>query len=147
MRSIELRAHVRGQSAADVYQVLRRLERYAEYAAAVRALTVVEATSERLVSAWDVNFHGGVLRWTEEDLLDPVNNVIRFRQLEGDAEHYAGEWGVRDEDGGCVVSFSAQFDLGLPSLDLTLGPIGEAALRDNARSIVTGLLGHGVEFE
>jgi hypothetical protein len=107
----------------------------------------VERTETRLVSAWDVDFHGGVLRWTEEDFLDPVNHVIRFRQIEGDAEHYAGEWGARDQDGGCAVWFSAEFDLGIPSLEMTLGPIGESVLRDNVRSIVTGLLGDCVEFE
>jgi ribosome-associated toxin RatA of RatAB toxin-antitoxin module len=147
MRSIEVRAHVRGRSAAEVYQALSELERYAECAEAVRALSVIERTDQRVVSSWDVDFHGGVLRWTEEAFLDPARHVIRFRQIEGDAEHYAGEWGARDEDGGCRLWFSAEFDLGIPSLDMTLGPIGEAALRQNVQSIVTGLLGGCVEFE
>ena len=147
MRRIEVRAHVRGRSASDVYHVLSDLERHAECAEAVRALSVIERTEVRLVSSWDVDFHGGVLRWTEEDLLDPASHVMRFRQIEGDAEHYAGEWGARDEDGGCVLWFSAEFDLGIPSLDMTLGPIGEAALRQNVRSIVTGRLGGCVEFD
>jgi ribosome-associated toxin RatA of RatAB toxin-antitoxin module len=132
MRRVEVRAHARGQSAADVYRMLSELERYPECSAAVRALTVVERTETRLVSAWDVDFHGGVLRWTEEDFLDPVNHVIRFRQIEGDAEHYAGEWGARDQDGGCAVWFSAEFDLGIPSLEMTLGPIGESVLRETS---------------
>ncbi|MEO7275593.1 MAG: SRPBCC family protein [Vicinamibacterales bacterium] len=147
MRTIEVRAHVRGRSAAEVYDALSDLERYAECATAVRALTVVERAERRLVSSWDVDFHGGVLRWTEEDFLDPDSHTIRFRQIEGDAEFYAGEWGARDEEGGAVVWFSAQFDLGIPSLDLMLGPIGEAALRENVRSIVVGMLGGCIEFE
>jgi ribosome-associated toxin RatA of RatAB toxin-antitoxin module len=147
MRRIDVRAHARGRSAEQVYTALSGLEHYPKCAEAVRALSVVERTDERLVSSWDVDFHGGVLRWTEEDLLDPVGHTIRFRQIEGDAEYYAGEWGTCDEDGGALVWFSAEFDLGIPSLDMTLGPIGEAALRRNVQSIVTGLLGSCVEFE
>jgi len=99
-----------------------------------------------MVSRWEVDFHGGVLRWTEEDLLFPEKCVIRFRQIEGDADHYEGEWGVRDEDDGCSLWFSAEFDLGIPSLDQTLGPIGERALRENARSIIFGLLADSGEI-
>jgi ribosome-associated toxin RatA of RatAB toxin-antitoxin module len=147
MRRIEVRAHARGQTAGDVYQRLVDFERYPEFATAVRSLSIVERSNGRLLSAWDVDFHGGLLRWTEEDLLDPVNHLIRFRLIEGDAEHYVGEWGALDEDGGCAVRFSAEFDLGIPSLDMILGPIGESALRDTVRSIIIGLLGDGVEFD
>jgi len=142
-----VRARVHGRSAADVYEALSDLERYAGCAKAVRALRIVERSADRMVSSWDVDFHGGVLRWTEEDFLDPVNHIMRFRQIEGDAEHYEGEWGARNEDGGAVVWFAAEFDLGIPSLEMTLGPIGEVALRENVKSIVTGLLGSDVEFE
>jgi hypothetical protein len=60
--------------------------------------------------------------------------VWRFRQLEGDAAHFAGEWGVRDEDYGCALWFSAEFKIGIPGLEAMFGPIAEKALRDSMRS-------------
>ena len=146
MRRIELRARVRGRPAAEVYEILCAMERYPSCASAVRSLSILESSSDRIVSRWDVDLHGGVLRWTEEDRLLPEKFVIQFRQIDGDADHYAGEWGVRDEDDGCSLWFSAEFDLGMPSLDLTLGPIVEMALRENVRSIVAGLLGDSTEI-
>jgi ribosome-associated toxin RatA of RatAB toxin-antitoxin module len=146
MRRIVLNARAQGRSAAEVYQILCAMERYPECASAVRSLTIIESSSHRIVSKWEVDFHGGVLRWTEEDRLVPETFGIHFRQIEGDADYYAGEWGVRDEEGGCSLQFSAEFDLGMPSLDLTLGPIAEMVLRDNARSIVVGLLGDSTEI-
>ena len=146
MRRIELHARARGRPAAEVYEILCALERYPSCSTAVRSLTILERSSDRIVSRWEVDFHGGVLRWTEEDRLLPEKFVIQFRQIEGDADYYAGEWGVRDEDDGCSLWFSAEFDLGMPSLDLTLGPIAEMAFRENARLIVVGLLGDSTEI-
>ena len=146
MRRIELRARVRGRSAAEVYEILCALERYPSCARSVRSLTILERDGDRIVSKWEVDFHAGALRWTQEDRLFRDTFVMQFRQIEGDADYFAGEWGVHNEDDGCSLSFSAEFDLGMPSLDLTLGPIGEMALRDNARSIIVGLLGDSTEI-
>ena len=146
MRRIELHARVRGRPAAEVYEILCALEHYQSCTSAVRSLTILESSSDRIVSKWEVNFHGGVLRWTEEDRLFPDKFVIQVRQIEGDADYYAGEWGVRDEDDGCSLWFSAEFDLGMPGFDLTIGPIAEMALRENARSIAVGLLGDSTEI-
>jgi ribosome-associated toxin RatA of RatAB toxin-antitoxin module len=146
MRRIEVHARARGRPAAEVYEILCALERYPECASAVRSLTILESGGDRIVSRWEVEFHGGVLQWTEEARLLREKFVIQFRQLEGDADYYAGEWGVRDEDEGCSLWFSAEFDFGLPSLDETIGPIAEMELRKSVRSILIGLLGDSTEI-
>lgn len=148
MRHIALQARVTGRSAADTFGSLCNFEKYPACASAVRSLTILERNGDRMVTRWEVVFHTGTLRWTEEDhiLVLADKSVIQFRQLEGDVEYFAGEWGVRDEDYGCSLWFRAEFDLGIPSLDRTLGPIAEQALRHNIRSIVAGLLGESVEI-
>jgi ribosome-associated toxin RatA of RatAB toxin-antitoxin module len=146
MYRIELHARVGGRPAAEVYEILHALERYPSCVSAVRSITILESHDDRIISKWEVDFNGGVLRWIQENRLLPEKFVIQFRQLEGDAEHFAGEWGVRDEDDGCLLWFSAEFDSGMPSLDETIGPIAMMAIRENARLIVVGLLGDPIEI-
>jgi ribosome-associated toxin RatA of RatAB toxin-antitoxin module len=146
MRRIELHARVHGRSAVDVYNILSDLEGYPSCASSVRSLAILERGENRIVSSWEVAFHNGVLQWTEEDRLFPDQLLFQFRQIEGDADYFAGEWKAVDDGDGCSLRFSAEFDLGLPTLDATLGPIAEAALRDNIRSIVFGLLGDSTQI-
>ena len=148
MRNIALHARISGRTAADTFASLCNFEKYPVCADAVRSLTILEREGDRMVTRWEVVFHTGTLRWTEEDHIRVLadRSVIQFRQLEGDVEYFAGEWGVRDEDYGCALWFTAEFDIGIPSLDRTLGPIAEQALRQNIRSIVEGLLGESVEI-
>jgi len=148
MRHIALHARVRDRSAADVFGALCSFERYPQCADAVHSLTILERNGDRMITRWEVLFHKGLLRWIEEDHIQVLADkcLIQFRQLEGDVEYFAGEWGVRDEDYGSSLWFKAEFDIGIPTLDRTLGPIAEDALRQNIRSIVAGLLGESVEI-
>ena len=145
MRQVKLKAKLKGRKAAEVFSILCDFERYPSLTEVVRSLTVLERNGDRMVSKWEVAFQDGLLRWTEEDDIDREKCVWRFRQIEGDVDHFAGEWGVRDEERGCSLWFSAEFEIGIPALDATLGPIAERGLRENMRMMVYGLLGESVE--
>ena len=146
MRRMEILAHARGRSAADVYPLLCDFERWPRYSDAIRAVSVTARGGDRLASTWEVAFRQGILRWTEEDRLEPGSQSIHFRQTSGDAGHFAGTWAVSDEPQGCRIRFTAEFDLGIPTMSDLLDPIAEEAMRDNIHSILTGLLGGAVEF-
>jgi coenzyme Q-binding protein COQ10 len=147
MRHMDIVAIVPGKTPDEVYPILCDFERYPELSDAVRSVEVIEKSDERTVSRWEVNFNRGILRWTEEDTLDPVAHTIYFRQIEGDSDHFEGRWVVRGEDGGSEVEFTADLDLGIPGLSEMLEPIAEQALRANVRSILTGLLGVPIELK
>src|SRR5262249_25557372 len=89
----------------------------------------------------EVDFHGGIMRWKEEDDFVPAEHAIRFRQLEGDLNEFSGEWRLNPDGNGCRIDFRADFDLGLAGLSGMLEPIATAALRENVRGILSGLLG------
>ena len=142
MRHLDVQLAAAGWRAEDVYAILCDFERYPDHAVAVRTVRVKPAANGDVLSSWEVMFRTGVLRWTEEDHFDPVRHRIEFRQTEGDIEHFAGEWTVDDDgSGNSLIRFSADFDLGIPTLAGILEPIAERALRDNIRAIVCGLLG------
>jgi ribosome-associated toxin RatA of RatAB toxin-antitoxin module len=146
MRSVCLRLHVPRKSASDVYATLADFERYPELCDAVRSVAITQRSGNRTVSAWEVTFRAGLLRWTEEDTFDPGARSITFRQLEGDIAVFDGSWQCLDREGqnatgGTEIVFDARLDMGIPSLADALEPIAARTLADNIVSIVRGLVG------
>ena len=141
MRAVRLRLHVPHKSASDVYRTLADFERYPELSDAVRSVAVTAVSENRTVSQWEVTFRAGLLRWTEEDTLDPGALTITFHQLEGDIAVFDGSWQCVDAAQGSEVIFSATLDMGIPSLADALEPIAARTLIANIVSIVRGLVG------
>ena len=142
MRTVRLRLYVSHKPASEVYAALADFGRYPELCDAVKTVAVTEVSENRTVSSWEVTFRAGLLRWTEEDTLDPGTRSITFRQLEGDIAVFDGSWECVDAAAGSEIVFSARLDMGIPSLADALEPIAVRALTDNIVSIVRGLIGH-----
>ena len=141
MRTVRLRLHVPHKSASDVYATLADFERYPLLCEAVQNVTVTDVSEHLIVSQWEVTFRAGLLRWTEEDTLDPGALTITFHQLEGDIAVFDGSWQCVDAAQGSEVLFCATLDMGIPSLADALEPIAARTLTDNIVSIVRGLVG------
>ena len=141
MRTIRLRLHVPHKPASDVYATIADFERYPTLCDAVQKVAVTERSGNRTVSQWEVTFRAGLLCWTEEDTFDPGALSITFHQLEGDVAVFDGTWQCVDVAQGSEVLFSADLDLGIPSLADALEPIAARTLIANIISIVRGLVG------
>ena len=107
MRTVRLRLHVPRKSASDVYATLADFERYPQLCEAVKNVTVTDVSERLTVSQWEVAFRAGLLRWTEEDILDPGALTITFHQVEGDIAAFDGSWQCVDAAQGSEVLFSA----------------------------------------
>ena len=141
MRTVRIRLHVPHKSASDVYATLADFERYPRLCEAVQNVTVTDVSEHLTVSQWEVTFRAGLLRWTEEDTLDPSALTITFHQLEGDIAVFDGSWRCMDAAPGSEVLFCATLDMGIPSLTDALEPIAARTLIANIVSIVRGLVG------
>jgi ribosome-associated toxin RatA of RatAB toxin-antitoxin module len=146
MRHLEVLARLDGRVAAKVYPVLCDYQRYPACTEAVRSVRVTPREDGHVVSDWEVVFRRGILRWTELDRFNSDTFRIEFEQISGDINHFSGEWAIHDDRQGCSVRFTADFDLGIPSLSDLLDPVAEQALRENVNSILVGLLGEPVEI-
>jgi len=134
-------------TADEAYQRISQFERYPEMTAAVEDVVVQPDSDDGWVySEWTVHFRNGLLRWSERDALDPEQRKITFEQVTGDFAEFSGTWLVEPTPAGTVVTFSATFDLGIPTLAPILDPVAEAALRNNIRLILAGLLGSETEI-
>jgi ribosome-associated toxin RatA of RatAB toxin-antitoxin module len=141
MRTVRLRLHVPDKPANDVYATLADFEQYPRLCDGVQKVTVTKRSGNVTVSQWEVTFRAGLLCWTEEDTFDPGALTIRFRQLEGDVAVFDGSWQCVDATQGSEVLFTADLDLGIPSLADALEPIAARTLIANIISIVQGLVG------
>ncbi|MFG2127160.1 type II toxin-antitoxin system RatA family toxin [Streptomyces sp. NPDC048751] len=134
------------RDADQVFDRIRDFERYSDHTDAVREVTVTADEAGTVDSAWAVNFRGGVLTWTERDVIDPTARHITFEQLTGDFARFVGTWDVRQTGPDVVVLFSCEFDMGIPSLEPIINPVAMRALSDSIELILRGLLGQEIEL-
>ncbi|GGO03312.1 cyclase [Microbispora rosea subsp. aerata] len=146
MRQVTLEALVPAADADAVFATLADFERYPDFTEAVREVHVRRADGGVLDSDWSVNFRNGILRWSERDVIDPVERTITFTQTEGDFERFDGHWKVEQRDGDVTIGFYAEFDLGMPSLAPIIDPIAERTLVENLQRILTGLTGEATTY-
>lgn len=140
MRSVTMKMQVDGMSADDVYGRIGNFADYPLHTDAVREVAVDADGDGSSKSSWEINFRDGVMRWQEEDRFFPDDHRIAFRALDGDLDSFTGEWTVEPAEGdGSVLTFQAEFDLGLATLNDMIEPVAEEALRESIERIVDGL--------
>ncbi len=142
MRNVHLRVHADQIAETEAFARIGNFGRYPAVVEVVRSVLVHPASDQdRLTSDWEVYFRNGILRWTELDVFDRVGLRIEFEQLHGDFEVFRGSWKVIPAASGCIVTFDAEFDFGIPSLAGILDPIAGRVLTETIADVVTGLLG------
>jgi ribosome-associated toxin RatA of RatAB toxin-antitoxin module len=141
MPQVKVEALVPDTDADTIFARISDFERYSQYTNAVREITLRPLGNGVVESAWSVNFRNGILCWSERDHVDPAQRVISFEQLDGDFDELSGQWTVAPAGQDVRVVFTAEFDLGMPSIAAMINPIAERALRENIEAILRGLLG------
>ncbi|WP_067542469.1 type II toxin-antitoxin system RatA family toxin [Nocardia crassostreae] len=141
MRAEDFRYFAPAAEAADSFDRISDFARYPEVTDAVVSVDYAESGDRGLISAWVVKFRRGLLCWTERDVFDRAAGTIEFEQLTGDFTSFHGRWRITGTERGAEIGFTAEFDLGMPTLADILDPVAESALRDNITRILGGPLG------
>lgn len=145
MHHAEVRGRVKGRDADDVFTALVDFGSYADYAPDIRKIEVEEQDDGTVISTWDVDFRGGAMQWSESDKMIPEQHRIEFEQTEGNLRHFEGHWQVDDDADGAIITFSADFAVGMPSLASFVDPIAERTITENITSVLNGLFGDAYE--
>jgi coenzyme Q-binding protein COQ10 len=89
-------------SRATVLAVARDNEKFPEYMADVKSLTVKERSDDglRTVTDWVgiVPKFGAKVHWVEEDIWDLTEGTCTFKQITGDYDQFEGVWRFTAED-------------------------------------------------
>ena len=145
MNQARIVAHV-NKDPDEVYGMLTDFKSYPKYGDAIISADVEQLDDNCVQVTWQAKLRDGVLSWIEKDRFDPASRSIRFEQLDGDLEVFEGTWQVETDGEGSRVTFSAHFELGIPSLATFLGPVAGQALQENIQSVLSGLFGDQISF-
>lgn len=64
---------------------------------------------------------------------------INFEKFEGDIDKFIGNWSVRQEQNDSILTFEAEYDLGMSLLEDILDPIAGDILAHTIQEILKGL--------
>ena len=145
MRTTEMNARLTGVGAGEAFDRLADFASYAELAPSIRSIEIEQVSDGVLHTTWNVNFRGGTMRWTEEDVLDREAGTITFKLVKGSLKQFDGAWEISEADGGSDVRFTCDFAVGMPAVASLLDQLAERAIRDNIKEILRGLFGEAYE--
>ena len=140
MRHVVLDAMVRSEKAEHVFDGVARWELYPRLAPHVESTVVHRGLPGPTgSSSWTLHFRSGFLRWTEDEVFQRDELRISFEQTDGDFDHFAGFWTLRQTGDDVEVHFEVDFDFGIASLEGILDPIAERVIKETVAWAVTGL--------
>lgn len=122
-----------------VYRLCRTPESFPKFMSNVLSVTVREEGGNWNVTEWVTKLQGRTFRWTERDEYDDANHHIAYRQLSGDLKTFEGEWILTPENGATNVTFTCEFEFGIPVIAALLNPVASLALRQNAEEMLAAI--------
>lgn len=145
MGNVTLTSLIPATDPDTVFARIADFDAYAKYTDAVRDVQVHDNGDGTIDSEWSVNFRNGILCWAERDQLDHINRTIVFTQTTGDFATFTGSWQVTHNGDDVSLAFTADFDLGMPSLAALIDPVAERTLRENITAIIHGLFPNNID--
>ncbi|MFE6862135.1 type II toxin-antitoxin system RatA family toxin [Nocardia sp. NPDC057668] len=143
MQAVQVRSAVSGWTRREVYERLKDGEVYVKYAPEqVKSVrTEIGSRPNSALTHWEIYFRNGILSWSEEDSYDDDTCTIEFTQIDGDFDVFDGAWRVDEDENGLILTFTAEFDFGVPSMESIVNPVALRVLRYAMSEIVSKLFG------
>ena len=128
MPHIELSVEVSAPAQA-VYEVARRVEDFPTFMEDLQSLTVLERTEggNRTVTQWVglIREFKMTVKWTQEDVWDPLARRDDFRMLKGDMDSMSGFWQFTDTPNGSRFESVLDYEYNVP----LIGPMIKALIK------------------
>lgn len=144
MQTVTVESVVTGWRPQDVYERLKNSDVYVQHAPEQVKSIVTEPVDEpgQAITHWEIFFRNGLLRWSERDYYDDDKTTLRFEQIDGDFDVFEGDWVISETDGREVLlTFTATFDFGMPSLESIIDPVAVRVLRQAIGRIIGAVFG------
>jgi coenzyme Q-binding protein COQ10 len=138
MPSVEVKETIKGK-ADDVFEVIRDMESYPKFMPSLNAVQVLERGENWTVTYWDTTLNGMSFKWRERDEFCDEKNRIRYYQIEGDLRKFEGEWIVEQVGEHTCVTFTVDFEFGVPMLSALLNPVAKVKIRQNGESMLKAI--------
>ena len=146
MRRVVVRGLVRNSSPRELTELLSGFEHYPTYTSTVISVDSEDLGDGHKRSAWEIQFQDGVLKWIEDEWIEPEHGRIAFKSVSGDLKSLEGWWRATSVGSDSEVTFDVTFESGLGSLSEVVDPIAERILREDFEVIMRAVIGDELEL-
>jgi len=115
----------------DVYKLAKDMEKFPQFMKDVKSIKVVERMENSTITEWSSELDGAPVSWRELDEFNDRKPGIKYKLLEGDLDKFEGEWRFEDNNEGCKVTLTVDYDFGIPSFEEIIGPVLKIKVQDN----------------
>lgn len=113
----------------EVYAVARDVEAFPQYMEDLQSIKVMERSEDgnRTVTEWVglIREFRMTVKWTQEDVWDPVSHRDVFRMLKGDMDSMSGYWQFTEQDAKTRFDSVVDYEYNVP----LIGPMIKALIR------------------
>ncbi|MBN1307636.1 MAG: hypothetical protein JXA18_06955 [Chitinispirillaceae bacterium] len=114
----------------DAWNQIVDLAGYSKIIPQVDVIRIHEEHASRLRSEWFITLDGAPFSWIELDTLEEKRFIFQSEAISGDFDTLKGEWKIEDrKSGGICLSYSLEYDLGIPVIEENCGDILKAKLQ------------------
>lgn len=138
MPYVETKSLMRGE-AKKIYDIVKDMAAYPEFMQDLVSVEILERGEDYTVSHWVSNVDGRKIVWTERDTFYPEQNRITYAQIDGDLKKMEGEWSIVEQEDGCEVTLSVDFEFGIPMIAGLLNPILKKKVRENSENMLKSI--------
>jgi ribosome-associated toxin RatA of RatAB toxin-antitoxin module len=112
-----------------VYEVARDVEAFPDFMEDLQSLKVLEKSEDgnRTVTAWVglIREFKMTVKWTQEDVWNPVTHRDDFKMLKGDMDSMSGYWQFTEEGGQTRFDSLVDYEYNVP----LIGPMIKALIK------------------
>lgn len=123
-----------------ILRLIMRVQDFPQFIPNVKQCSVFEKGAGYAITCWKVEFNKLPLSWKERDEFDLKKFSIRFKAVEGDFEHFEGEWLLRDlPSGGVEVTFRVDIILGIPLVEKVMGKVLAEKIKESVEYMLSAI--------
>lgn len=123
-----------------VWQAVTDVESFSTFMDSVDSITVLEKGPNYSREKWVARLRGAPFRWEEEDRHYPEEGRIAYRQTQGDLKTFEGEWRLERVEAGTRVTFTCDFEFGIPMISALLNPVAGLLIGENIDAMLDGIV-------
>ena len=144
MASVEV-SELLHTSIGDVWNLVTDLRAYPNLMEPVRSIHILDEGSSSdgttwVLSEWEVELKGSILRWTEREIKDPRLFRVEYKQVDGDLDEFSGHWQLEVVSAHeTLARLVVHFEIGIPLLRDMLEPVAEHAVEQNSIQMLRSL--------
>ncbi len=117
-----------------VWEVARDVERFPDFMEDLQSLRILETSDDgnRTLTEWVgvIREFKMTIRWTQEDVWDPVAHRDDFRMVKGDMDRMEGWWQFTPENGATRFDSVVDYEYNVP----LIGPMIKALIKKKMTS-------------